>query len=123
MTSTPDRRWRSFLTPRRPYTIRGSTLGPSRPRGWVRPGLTVHPATYDPTLPGVDVGCYHVVRADGATLCGRDTRRPNWRDGGWADSELICCKTCGDRVWRRWHRNGFCDGVDQSRPPHAAAGG
>jgi hypothetical protein len=98
------------------YLILGRTLGAIRPRGWVRPGLTVHLAKYDRRLRGEDVGCYHVLRDDGVTLCGHAVDRPNWRDAGWADSEIICCKHCGDRVWRRWLRDGACEGVNQTRP-------
>ena len=97
------------------YTILGRRLGPERRRGWVRPGLTVHLAKYDRKSRGLDVGCYHVLRADGFTLCGRDTRRPHWRDAGWGDSEVICCKLCGEWLWRRWQHDGACDGVEQGR--------
>ena len=98
-----------------PYTILGRILGPARRRGWVRPGLTVHLAKYDRMTRAGDVGCYHVLRSDGVTLCGRDTRRAGWRDAGWADSEVICCKLCGEWVWRRWLRDGACDGVSPRR--------
>jgi hypothetical protein len=103
------------VDPRAPHAILGRVLGPERRRGWVRPGLTVHLAKYDRTTSVGDVGCYHVLRGDGRTLCGRATDRPHWRDAGWADSEVICCKHCADHVWRRWRRDGACDGVDQSR--------
>ena len=98
-----------------PYTILGRILGPPRRRGWVRPGLTVHLAKYDRMTRAGDVGCYHVLRADGVTLCGRDTHNAGWRDAGWADSEVICCKLCGEWVWRRWVRDGVCDGVAPGR--------
>jgi hypothetical protein len=98
-----------------PFYIRGLTLGPVRRRGWVRPGLTVHLAKYDRMAAIGDVGCYHVLRDDGHTLCGRDTRRPHWRDAGWGDSEMICCKLCARILWPRWRRDGACDGVEQGR--------
>ncbi|MGH2587399.1 MAG: hypothetical protein ACRDJE_20990 [Dehalococcoidia bacterium] len=98
-----------------PDVILGRTLGPVRRRGWVRPGLTVHLAKYDRVARIGDVGCYHVLRADGRTLCGRDIARPHWRDAGWGDSEVICCKHCADRVWRRWRHAGAGDGVEQGR--------
>jgi hypothetical protein len=98
-----------------PNYIRGVTLGPTRRRGWVRPGLTVHLAKYDRMAPIGDVGCYHVLGDDGRTLCGRDTRRPCWRDAGWGDSETICCKLCARIIWPRWLRDGRCDGVEQRR--------
>jgi hypothetical protein len=99
-----------------PHAILGRILGAVRRHGWVRPGLTVHLAKYDRTTAIGDVGCYHVLRADGRTLCGRSTDRPSWRDAGWADSEVICCKHCADHVWRRWRQDGACDGVDQLQP-------
>jgi hypothetical protein len=98
-----------------PHAILGRVLGPVRRRGWVRSGLTVHLAKYDRATGIGDVGCYHVLRGDGRTLCGRATDRPHWRDAGWADSEVICCKHCADHVWRRWRRDGACDGVDQDQ--------
>ena len=81
--------------------ITGRALGSVRRLGWVRPGLTVHLAKYDRISRGIDVGCYHVLRDDGVTLCGHRIDRPRWRDAGWADSETICCKTCARSVWRR----------------------
>jgi len=91
--------------------IRGATLGSTRRRGWVRPGLTVHLAKYDRHAAIGDVGCYHVLRDDGRTLCGRDAGRPAWRDAGWGDSAIICCKLCAGLLWRRWLRDGVCDGA------------
>jgi hypothetical protein len=82
----------------------------------VRPGLTVHLAKYDRMAAIGDVGCYHVLRADGFTLCGRNTHRPNWRDAGWGDSEVICCKLCARILWPRWLRDGACAGVDPNAP-------
>jgi hypothetical protein len=98
-----------------PYYIRGLSIGPTRRRGWVRPGLTVHLAKYDRITGIGDVGCYHVLRADGLTLCGRKTDRPNWRDAGWGDSEVVCCKLCARILWSRWLRDGDCAGVQQGR--------
>lgn len=80
--------------------VRGLALGAVRPRGWVRPGLVVHLAKYDHLTRGQDTGCFHVYRADGATLCGRRPSGPPWRDAGWGDSELVCCKLCGKHLWR-----------------------
>ena len=95
-----------------PCYVRGLTIGPVRRRGWVRPGLTVHLVKYDRMAAIGDVGCYHVLRANGLTLCGRETRRANWRDAGWGDSEVICCKLCARILWPRWLREGACEGVD-----------
>ncbi|MGD9895018.1 MAG: hypothetical protein AB7R89_05560 [Dehalococcoidia bacterium] len=95
------------------HYIRGVTIGPVRRRGWVRPGLTVHLAKYDRMAAIGDVGCYHVLCANEHTLCGRNTRRSHWRDAGWGDSEVICCKLCARILWPRWLRDGACDGVDQ----------
>jgi hypothetical protein len=99
-----------------PSYVRGRTIGPARRRGWVRPGLTVQLAKHDRTAAIGDVGCYHVLRPDGLTLCGRNTYRPRWRDAGWGDSEVICCKLCARILWPRWLRDGACDGVDQAAP-------
>jgi hypothetical protein len=104
------------------YYIRGRDLGPVRRRGWVRPGLTVHLAKHDRMSAIGDTGCYHVLRRDGRTLCGRDTSRPGWRDAGWGDSEVICCKLCARIVWPRWQRDGACDGVDVEATHTLAAG-
>jgi hypothetical protein len=98
-----------------PYLILGRTIGPVRRRGWVRPGLTVHLAKYDRMARIGDVGCYHVLRLDGHTLCGRDVARPYWRDAGWGDSEVLCCKTCAKWMWSRWLRDSACEGVEQGR--------
>lgn len=95
--------------------IRGRDMGAVRPRGWVRPGLTVQLAKYDRRTGGVDTGCYHVLRGDGYTLCGSRVDRPHWRDAGWADSERICCKNCGKWLWTRWCRGAAGDLVSPGR--------
>lgn len=93
-----------------PHAILGREIGPARRRGWTRPGLTVHLAKYDRTAPIGDVGCYHVLRGDGKTLCGRLPEGPGWRDAGWADSEVVCCRHCAVSVWRRW-THGEAEGI------------
>ena len=96
-----------------PYYIRGLTLGPVRRRGWVRPGLTVHLAKYDRMA---------AIGETTAALSHSIKNRPHWRDAGWGDSDVICCKLCARILWPRWLHDGACDGVEQGRAHTITAG-